>query len=670
MKGNRYLKWFLFILLCLNPPAYAEVSQILHNSPILILNSYHFGFAWSDREQETIIKGLKKRARNIPYFNEYLDFRRFPPKYHEKEVISLLQKKYKNQKIKLLIVLDDPALELVLKHRAFVFPRIPTVFCGVSEVDEKRLKRDGLITGVVSLWDAKESIRLILRFHPKVREVFVVHDYTLSGLAIKREFVSAWESLPETRRINLSYSENEKIDFLFRRLKNLPSESVVMLLSYANDSTGATFDVSEITSQISRICPVPIYGHAEVRLGYGIVGGKLLSPEIVAEEALNLVWRILQGEQAGKIAPVRKNTVRYMFDYVQLKRFHIPEKYLPPQSIVINKPVSFYQANRGLVTTYILFTLFLFVVIFLLAVILIQNRRSTLALQESQAKYYDLYENAPDMYYSINIHDGTIMECNDTFLRVTGYSKEEVIGRPVFDFYDPESREMAKSLFERFSETGEVRNAIRKVICKDGREIYVSLNVSAVRDKKGKILYSRSIWRDITEQKKLEKELEALTITDVLTGLYNRRGFITLAEQQLRQAERTKEGIILLFADMDNLKQINDTLGHKMGDLAIIDVATVLREVFRKMDIIARIGGDEFAVLTPRVSWEYADAIKKRLKEKIEEYNARNDRHYDISLSIGLSYYDPERPTSLDGLMAQADSLMYEEKFKRKASPF
>jgi diguanylate cyclase (GGDEF)-like protein/PAS domain S-box-containing protein len=296
----------------------------------------------------------------------------------------------------------------------------------------------------------------------------------------------------------------------------------------------------------------------------------------------------------------------------------------------------------------------------------LERQQAEEARKESEAKYYDLYDHAPDMYYSLDLATGVFRECNKTFLRITGYSKEELIGHPIFELYDAGSADDAKKSFQQFPVTGEVHDVERRVKCKDGRIIDVSLNVSAIRDKDGYITHTRSIWHDITERKEQEAVIRALSITDQLTGIYNRRGFTTLAEQQLRVAERTRSGILLLFADVDDLKQINDKLGHKFGDEAIVEVASVLRAVFRKMDIIARMGGDEFAVLAPDASLEYADAIKTRLRDQLDIRNSHAGRDYNLSLSIGMVYHPPPPPSSLDELISTADSLMYEQKRRKK----
>lgn len=291
-----------------------------------------------------------------------------------------------------------------------------------------------------------------------------------------------------------------------------------------------------------------------------------------------------------------------------------------------------------------------------------ERKQAEEARKESEAKYYDFYNHAPDMYYSLDLATGTIQECNETFIRKTGYSKEELIGRPIGELYDAGGADDAKTSFQQLELTGEVHDAECRVKCNDGHTIDVSLNVSPIRDKEGNITHSRSIWRDITRRKEHEELIRALSITDQLTGLYNRRGFTTLAEQQLRMAARTKNGIVLLFADVDGLKRINDQLGHKSGDNVIVEAANVLKEVFRKMDIIARMGGDEFAVLALEASLEYADMIKHRLQDQLNIHNAWTGREYALSLSIGMLYHDPSTPSSLDELLSRADTLMYEQK--------
>lgn len=167
-------------------------------------------------------------------------------------------------------------------------------------------------------------------------------------------------------------------------------------------------------------------------------------------------------------------------------------------------------------------------------------------------------------------------------------------------------------------------------------------------------------------REKLEEDLLNLSITDPLTGLHNRRGFLSLAVQQLKLSDRNKRRMQLYFADLDGLKWINDTLGHDEGDKALIEAAAVFKETFRTSDIIARLGGDEYAVLAVDINEANSEIFTARLQSLIDTRNNQENRKYKLSISVGCSYYDPENPCSIDELMASADKLMYEQKQNKK----
>jgi len=167
--------------------------------------------------------------------------------------------------------------------------------------------------------------------------------------------------------------------------------------------------------------------------------------------------------------------------------------------------------------------------------------------------------------------------------------------------------------------------------------------------------------QEIQERLKAEAEVRQLSLRDELTGLYNRRGFFLLAEQQLKLARRTQTSYCILFADLDGLKKINDTLGHEMGDRVIVDAAQILNQTFRDADIIARMGGDEFVLFLPICSSNSSD-FYLRLQSNIDRLNQQPERAYILSISLGVRPGDFNNDFSLEQLVAQADKLMYEHK--------
>jgi diguanylate cyclase (GGDEF)-like protein len=166
-------------------------------------------------------------------------------------------------------------------------------------------------------------------------------------------------------------------------------------------------------------------------------------------------------------------------------------------------------------------------------------------------------------------------------------------------------------------------------------------------------------------QEQAEKALQTYSLSDELTGIYNRRGFMTLAEQQIKLSDRMRSRLLLIFSDVDDLKMINDTLGHLEGDRALIDTAHLIKETFREADIVARIGGDEFVVLTMETKGINSGILITRLQERLAAFNVKGARRYKLSVSVGIACYDPENPMSIDELIAQADRLMYEYKHKQ-----
>jgi diguanylate cyclase (GGDEF)-like protein len=160
-------------------------------------------------------------------------------------------------------------------------------------------------------------------------------------------------------------------------------------------------------------------------------------------------------------------------------------------------------------------------------------------------------------------------------------------------------------------------------------------------------------------------EMEQLALTDELTGLRNRRGFLVLADQALRMARRTRSKCALVFVDLDGLKRVNDTRGHAAGDALIADAARVLGSVFRESDVVGRVGGDEFAVLALLDEHDGATAVSARLQSEIDRFNAELVPTLRVAMSIGIEEINCAAETPLDVLLSRADRAMYERKRRR-----
>jgi diguanylate cyclase (GGDEF)-like protein/PAS domain S-box-containing protein len=199
----------------------------------------------------------------------------------------------------------------------------------------------------------------------------------------------------------------------------------------------------------------------------------------------------------------------------------------------------------------------------------------------------------------------------------------------------------------------------------NGETHHYDVRISALRERRGQVGGHLMIIHDITEQKRNEEMLRDLSLVDDLTGLNNRRGFYLLARQLLLTLERMDLGAVVIFADLDSLKRINDTLGHTTGDQAIMDAAQIMRDSFRSSDIIARLSGDEFIGMAVETTEKSGDAILARLQQKTITFNLQSNRPYKLSISFGMARCEPGSPAVLETLIHNADQAMYTQKRAR-----
>lgn len=294
------------------------------------------------------------------------------------------------------------------------------------------------------------------------------------------------------------------------------------------------------------------------------------------------------------------------------------------------------------------------------------QKMALLALQESEEKFRTIVNNVNlGVYRSTAKPPGYLIQVNPAFLNLFGYkSMKQILHIPAEKFYkNPKDRiQFVKELIKN----GEVRDRELQMKRKDGSTFWASVYAKAHFDENGYIKWIDGVIEDVTERKQMTATLQALSFTDELTGLYNRRGFMTLAEHQMRIAQRTNKPMLLLFIDMDNLKDINDEFGHPMGDQALIWTTKILKKTFRGSDIIARIGGDEFVVLTLEIQKTKGENFYERLHKSLGVFNQSKQLPFNISLSAGWSYYNPKAPESIKNLLKKADHLMYINKMKKK----
>lgn len=304
-------------------------------------------------------------------------------------------------------------------------------------------------------------------------------------------------------------------------------------------------------------------------------------------------------------------------------------------------------------------------VIFAVVKDITERKRAEEALREHGEQLRDFFDNANDLIQSVDL-EGRFLYVNRAWLRTLGYREEELPNISLFDIIHPSERAHCMEAFQRAMRGEQLTNVEATFVARDGRSIQVEGNVN-VRLAEGKVPITRSIFRDITERKTLERELEHQTFHDLLTGLPNRALFMDRLELALARADRHGRSIALLFLDLDNFKVINDSMGHSAGDRLLRMVGERLEGCLRAGDTLSRFGGDEFAILLEDTSSaDEASQVAERIMNALKVPFVLGRQEVFVTASIGVALSTPGQRMT-EELLRDADTAMYRAKNKGKA---
>ena len=296
-----------------------------------------------------------------------------------------------------------------------------------------------------------------------------------------------------------------------------------------------------------------------------------------------------------------------------------------------------------------------------------ERRRAQLELQKSSEEIRDLYNNAPCGYHSLD-KDGVIVRINDTQVNWLGYPRSELVGRRLTDLLAPRSVRLFNKQFPKFKERGWVRDLEIQLIRRDGRGLPALLSATAVRDSDGQFVMTRTTLYDLTERKQAEERIRHMAHHDPLTGLANRTQFQQQLGQLIFHARRHHESVATLFLDLDQFNQINDSFGHAVGDLVLLEVSKRLSDCLREMDALARWGGDEFVVAVAGANiQEVSRRIAADMLESLATPVFAEAHELHLSGSIGISLY-PNDGLDAQTLLRAADTAMYHAKEKGRGT--
>jgi PAS domain S-box-containing protein len=350
---------------------------------VLILNSYHQGYKWTDDETQGAIAGLDPVRNGYKVVIEYMGTKWAYAEPYFEQLRSTYKYKFHGIRFDLIVATDDDAFNFLKRNRDELFPNTPVVFCGVNwfKPDSVPAGFKGY-TGVNEDADIPATLDLMLSLHPGAKKIFVVTDMTTTGKKVHAQFEGIVPRYKD--RVSFTFLEDMDMSEILDTVAKLGNDSLLLITVFQKDKAGAFFEFSESTSLISRSSRVPFYGLWDFNLGFGIVGGMLTSGYNQGMTAGQMAVRILKGEKADAIPVLMKSPNRFMFDNRQMERFGIKKSAIPRGSVVINEPESFHKVPNEVIWATLFGIASLSGMILMLLYVNRQRKRSEESLQKAR----------------------------------------------------------------------------------------------------------------------------------------------------------------------------------------------------------------------------------------------------------------------------------------------
>lgn len=577
---------------------------------VLILNSYHEGLSWTDKQTEGILDTLKAHSIDYNISVEYMDWKNYPTDENLEQMYKHLGYKYSHRQLDIVITTDDVALSFALKNRTELFNDAPVVFCGVNEQGIKELTKGySRTTGVAEIIDPENTVKAALEMNPELKEIYLLFDNSESGLSTGEMTMQAIKSIrPDIKIKAMNKLSTEDV---LAEVAKAPDDSAVLITTYYMDPKGLIVGFEEFTHKVSQSSRVPVFHLYAFGIDNGAIGGSMLSGRLQGESAGKIAARVLEGEDISQIPFDVSKTTRYIFDYKELMRFGIPLDKVPQGSEIVNKPFSFLEAYKNIVVTVgiiiILLIAFILILVFYLGKIskmksklqenhqeliqsesklkrqyeeLVRVQRSLVSSEKRYSLLFDTMLNGffvlePVMNKEGKLVDIRFLNMNPGFRLQIGVETDDIIGRTWTEVFNYSNQNL--KIYESILRTGEPKHFETYY---ENTDIYYLVNAFKISDTQVGVIFD-----NITVYKKAIKE-------------------ITLLNEELEQrvAERTEE----LQSAVNELEAFTYTVSHD------------LKSPLRAVDGYSRIIIEDFGIRLGDEGNEIINNIRNICKDMLE----------------------------------------------------
>ncbi|WDP88399.1 MAG: PAS domain S-box protein [Desulfobacter sp.] len=467
---------------------------------VLLLNSYHKGYLWTDEITRGIEDGLKNE--NIELHVEYLDTKRQFDLVYRSILNRLLSWKHSQHHYDLVITSDNNAFDYFIEQGRQFFGDTPHIFCGLNYLNKQTLNGLEHTTGINEKADLKSNLSLIKYLHPHCDTVFVITDNTITGKIIQQEVKKLQPLFSKSIQIKLIYDVSFKE--LKTELNHMKSGAVGLYTFFSRDKYGKFMEFDEAAQLVADNSQVPIYGAWDFTLGSGIVGGYLVDGYQHGEAAAAQALKVLNGANISDVPVMWDTPVISLFDYNGLKKHNIPVHRLPSDSRVVNKPTSFYFRYKFMIWNVV--SGFLFLILALIGTIsgLIRAKRSEKKEQEGREHLQTTLNSIGDAVIATDIN-GYITQINPVAEHLTGWSRDQALGMPlgqVFKIIHAKTRLPAENPVLEVLETGDQagRPNHMVLVSRTNDEYQISESAAPITSRNGGLQGVVLAFKDMTEE--------------------------------------------------------------------------------------------------------------------------------------------------------------------------
>jgi PAS domain S-box-containing protein len=503
-QGRSLLCSLLCVLVFLTiTPAVAGAYP--HTQSVLIIHSYHQGFAWTDEVTTGINEVLTPNGTlDVPV--EFMDTKRYHDEAYFRDLFSFYQAKYAGKPPDLILADEEDAYNFLLQHHDVLFPGVPVVFIGVNYVPGTAQPPRPDFTGVLEDYQINRTIDLALRLHPGIKNLVIINDNVTSAGVANQQILEP--VLPSyAGRMNISFISNVTLQELGDQVAAIDKDSIVLLLTFNQDREGNTVSYDESAAKIAANCNVPVYGVWDFYLGKGIVGGMMTTGEIQGKIAGQMAEEILAGQNVTDIPVTIARPDAGIFDYQQLQRFNIDPADLPIGSVIINQPSTMMEFPKLTVMGTVLLCIGLFVIVLALFIINRRTRTARERLRISEERFRSIFD-LPLIGIAIIASGGQMLMANKKLCSITGFSHAEVMKRTWRDLSLqedlPGEEARVAAMYRGEQETFSVEKRLTR---QDGQVIAIEEAVAVVKQTDGLVDYFVVVISDITRRKQVEEEL-------------------------------------------------------------------------------------------------------------------------------------------------------------------